>query len=120
MAGTAARQDTPFLKNKRFKHVANADTAEMASSPELRQQLFETLVTQDDHLIHIVGVAKSKGGKLFFILKDSMSEKFGPNNGYDYVSADYFSINALSITVPVKALDQKYAKLITSPVPVIN
>ncbi|HEY2581616.1 MAG TPA: C1 family peptidase [Mucilaginibacter sp.] len=98
-----------FEKN-RFKNVNNPDTVEMDYSPELRQRLFETLETQDDHLVHLVGIAKSKNGKLFFILKDS----FGPQNpfkGYDYMSVNYFGINALSITVPKKALDEKYLKL---------
>jgi bleomycin hydrolase len=109
-----------LFEDKRFYRVGNADTAEMAYSVPLRQQLFETLVTQDDHLIHIVGIAKSKAGKLFFILKDSGGDHYGPFKGYDYVSVNYFAINALSITVPVSALDDKYAKLVKAPVPLIN
>jgi bleomycin hydrolase len=100
-----------FEKNK-FSSVANPDTAEMDYSQALRQQLFETLVTQDDHLIHVVGIAKSKNGKLFFILKDSLGQN--AFKGYDYVSVNYFGINALSITVPKKALDQKYLSLVDS------
>lgn len=99
-----------LFEKDRFNKVKDPDTVEMAYSPQLRQQLFETLETQDDHLIHVVGIAKSKNGKLFFILKDS----FGAENGfkgYDYVSVNYFGINALSITVPKKALDEKYLKL---------
>jgi bleomycin hydrolase len=99
-----------LFEKKEFKHVNNPDTTEMAYSPQLRQQLFETLVTQDDHLIHIVGIAKSKNGKLFFKLKDSFGEDNG-FNGYDYISESYFAINALSITVPKKALEEKYLKL---------
>jgi len=109
-----------LFEDKRFRHVANADTMEMAYGQPLRQQLFETLVTQDDHLIHIVGIAKSNGGKLFFILKDSGGENYGPFKGYDYVSVNYFAINALSITVPVSSLNAKYVKLIKNPVPLIN
>lgn len=109
-----------LFEDKRFYRVGNADTAEMAYSVPLRQQLFETLVTQDDHLIHIVGIAKSKAGKLFFILKDSGGDHYGPFKGYDYVSVNYFAINALSITVPVNSLDEKYAKLVKAPVPLIN
>ncbi|SEO63716.1 C1 family peptidase [Mucilaginibacter sp. OK283] len=109
-----------LFEDKRFYRVGNADTAEMTYSAPLRQQLFETLITQDDHLIHIVGIAKSKGGKLFFILKDSGGDHYGPFKGYDYVSVNYFAINALSITVPVTALDEKYAKLVKAPLPLIN
>lgn len=98
-----------LFENKRFSNVANPDTTEMDFNQQLRQQLFETLVTQDDHLIHVVGVAKSKNGKLFFILKDSVGDT--PFKGYDYISVNYFGINALSITVPKKALDPKYLSL---------
>jgi bleomycin hydrolase len=84
----------------------------MAYSQALRQQLFESLETQDDHLIHVVGLAKSKNGKLFFILKDSLGPT--PFKGYDYISESYFGINALSITVPKKALDSKYLSLTNS------
>jgi len=98
-----------LFENKRFSNVANPDTTEMDFNQQLRQQLFETLETQDDHLIHVVGIAKSKNGKLFFILKDSVGDT--PFKGYDYISVNYFGINALSITVPKKALDPKYLSL---------
>jgi bleomycin hydrolase len=101
-----------LFEDKRFKHVDNPDTAEMPYNQELRQKLFETLVTQDDHLIHVTGIAKSKDGKLFFILKDSLGPT--PFKGFDYLSVNYFGINALSITVPKKALDKKYLDLAVS------
>ncbi len=101
-----------LFEKDRFNHVSDPDTAEMACSQALRQQLFETLVTQDDHLIHVVGIAKSKNGKLFFVLKDSLGPT--PFKGYDYISVNYFGINALSITVPKKALDAKYLPMADS------
>jgi bleomycin hydrolase len=101
-----------LFEKDRFNHVADPDTTEMAYSQELRQQLFESLETQDDHLIHVVGIAKSKNGKLFFILKDSVGPT--PFKGYDYVSVSYFGINVLAITVPKKALDPKYLSLAQS------
>jgi bleomycin hydrolase len=101
-----------LFEEKRFNTVANPDTAEMDFSQALRQQLFETLITQDNHLIHVVGIAKSKNGKLFFILKDSLDGT--PFKGYDYISINYFGINALSITVPKKALAPKYLSLADS------
>ncbi len=101
-----------LFEKSRFNHVADPDTTEMTSSQELRQQLFESLVTQDDHLIHVVGIAKSKNGKLFFILKDSVGPT--PFKGYDYISVNYFGINVLSITVPKKALEAKYLSLAES------
>jgi bleomycin hydrolase len=101
-----------LFEKDRFTHVTNPDTTEMTCSQALRQQLFESLETQDDHLIHVVGIAKSKNGKLFFILKDSLGPT--PFKGYDYISENYFGINALSITVPKKALDAKYTSMAVS------
>ncbi|MDR3696086.1 C1 family peptidase [Mucilaginibacter sp.] len=101
-----------LFENNRFANVTNPDTAELDFNQQLRQQLFETLVTQDDHLIHVAGTAKSKNGKLFFILKDSVGDT--PFKGYDYISVNYFGINAISITVPKKALDPKYLSLASS------
>jgi bleomycin hydrolase len=101
-----------LFEQRRFSHVTNPDTTEMPYSQALRQQLFETLITQDDHLIHVVGTAKSKNGKLFFILKDSIGPT--PFKGFDYLSVNYFGINTVSITVPKKALDKKYADLAQS------
>jgi len=107
-----AKSGYALFEKDRFRHVADPDTTEMAYSQELRQQLFESLETQDDHLIHVVGIAKSKNGKLFFILKDSVGPT--PFKGYDYVSVSYFGINILAITVPKKALDAKYLSLAQS------
>ncbi len=101
-----------LFEANRFNHVADPDTTELAYSQALRQRLFESLVTQDDHLINVVGFAKSKNGKLFFILKDSLGPT--PFKGFDYLSESYFGINALSITLPKKALDKKYLDLAQS------
>jgi bleomycin hydrolase len=107
-----------LFEKTRFNSVENPDTLEMGYSQSLRQHLFETLETEDDHLIHIVGIAKSKNGKLFFILKDSQGSAYGPFNGYDYISVNYFAINAISILVPKNALRPNLIKLAKESNPV--
>jgi bleomycin hydrolase len=74
-------------------------------SQEYRQRLYEELVTQDDHLMHITGLAKSKTGKEFFIVKNSWGTG-GPFEGYVNVSEPYFAINTITIIVPKAALDK--------------
>ena len=83
---------------------ANPDTKEEPYSATIRQQLFENLTTQDDHLMHIVGIEKSKEGKTFFIVKNSWGE-VGPYGGYVHVSESYFAINTISLVVPKAALE---------------
>lgn len=80
------------------------DVNEKTYSPELRQQLFESLVTQDDHLMDITGIVTTDKGKKFFKVKNSWGER-GPYKGYWYVSFPYFAINTISIVVPKSALD---------------
>src|SRR5262249_17617585 len=45
------------------KDQINADMTEAPYDATIRQQLYENLTTQDDHLMHITGVEKSKNGK---------------------------------------------------------
>jgi len=70
-----------------------------------RQMLFEDLTTQDDHLMHIVGLEKSKNGNQFFLVKNSWGD-VGPDHGYINVSEAYFAINTVSLVVPKVALSK--------------
>lgn len=53
------------------KDAINADMQEASYNAEIRQELYENLTTQDDHLMHLTGIEKSKGGKTFFVVKNS-------------------------------------------------
>jgi bleomycin hydrolase len=82
----------------------NADDTELPYDQTIRQNLYENLTTQDDHLMHLMGLEKTKGGKKFFLVKNSWG-KVGPFNGYIRVSESYFAINTVSMVVPKAALD---------------
>lgn len=84
----------------------NPDLEESKYDQTIRQQLFESLVTQDDHLMHLVGVEKSKVGKKYFLVKNSWGD-VGPFKGYIHVSETYFAINTISLVLPKAALDPK-------------
>jgi bleomycin hydrolase len=83
---------------------ANPDSEEIAYDANIRQHLFENLTTQDDHLMHIVGLEKSKGGKKFFVVKNSWGP-IGPYKGYIKVSEAFFAINTITLVVPKASLD---------------
>jgi bleomycin hydrolase len=84
----------------------NPDTKELPYDATIRQQLYENLTTQDDHLMHITGIEKSKGGKTFFVVKNSWG-KIGPFEGYINVSEAYVAINTISIVIPKAALSKE-------------
>jgi bleomycin hydrolase len=82
-----------------------ADMQEAPWNAALRQQLYENLTTQDDHLMHIIGVEKSKTGKTYFLVKNSWG-KIGPQDGYINVSEAYFAINTVSLVIPKAAISK--------------
>ncbi|HYV53777.1 MAG TPA: C1 family peptidase, partial [Chitinophagaceae bacterium] len=88
------------------KDQVNPDLKEAGYDAATRQQLYENLTTQDDHLMHITGIEKSKGGKTFFMVKNSWG-RIGPFEGYINVSEAYFAINTLSIVIPKAALSKE-------------
>lgn len=100
---------------ERPQNIIDGDMEEDTANQQIRQKLFETLVTQDDHLIHLIGLAKSAKGKKFFILKDSYKDPSGKHyatfGGFDYISENYFMINTISILLPKAALNDSLLKL---------
>ena len=87
----------------------NPDAKEVSYTQQSRQELFENLTTQDDHLMHIVGLKKSKGGKLFFYVKNSWGS-VGPFQGFLNVSETNFAINTLTLILPVNGLTPELRK----------
>ena len=91
------------LKTK--NDIINGEVKEGNPEAARRQNLFENLTTQDDHLMHITGLQKSKSGKPFFLVKNSWGD-VGPMHGYINVSEAYFGINTISLVVPKAALSK--------------
>ena len=103
MQGLALNLD-PSVKYT--KEMISTDNKEMPFDANVRQQLFDNLTTQDDHLMHIVGTERSKDGKTFFVVKNSWG-KVGPFDGYINVSEAYFGINTISVVVPKASLSKE-------------
>lgn len=92
-------------KTSYMKESFNPDMQEATYNAKIRQDLYENLTTQDDHLMHITGIEKSKNGKIFFVVKNSWGN-VGPYEGYINVSEAYFAINTISIVLPKTALSK--------------
>ena len=88
------------------RDMIDPDMKESSYDANLRQRLYENLTTQDDHLMHITGVERSKGGKTFFVVKNSWG-LVGPFQGYINVSEAYVAINTISIVLPKAALSKE-------------
>lgn len=76
----------------------NGPQPEIEVTQEVRQQMFDSFETVDDHLMVIVGMAKDQKGNKFYKVKNS----FGTNqiyDGYIYVSSAYFRAKTINIMV---------------------
>ncbi|MAG58442.1 MAG: aminopeptidase [Planctomycetes bacterium] len=69
-----------------------------AVTQAVRDEMFKTKKTTDDHLLHIVGVAK-KDGKRYYITKDSWGKNHGKLNGYRMLSENYIRGKVLAFMI---------------------
>jgi bleomycin hydrolase len=92
----------PKLEKSPYDAV-NPDANEISYTQDSRQELFENLTTQDDHLMHIVGLKQTPSGKTFFYVKNSWGQ-IGPFKGFINVSETYFGINTITLIMPLNSL----------------
>lgn len=70
---------------------------------EYRQEMFDRLVVQDDHLMHITGILDEAHSGLFYAVKNSWGE-ISNLKGYVNTSEAYMRLNTISFTVHKNAL----------------
>ncbi|GGH03972.1 aminopeptidase [Polaribacter pacificus] len=68
----------------------------------IRQLTFEDGTTTDDHNMHIIGTAKDKNGKLYYLLKNS--EGSNSMDGYIYMSKNSLLLKTISVLVHKDAI----------------
>lgn len=79
-------------------------------TPELRQKGFDNYETQDDHGMHIIGIAKDQDGSKYYIVKNSWGNTRNECDGYFYASPAYVMLKTISITVNKKAVTPELLK----------
>jgi bleomycin hydrolase len=70
---------------------------------ERRDAMFRNKETTDDHLMHVVGVARHDDGRTFYLAKNSWGA-VGPYEGYVFMSAAYMRAKLLAYMVHADAL----------------
>lgn len=63
-----------------------------------RQHEFERYLTTDDHCMAIIGIAKDRHGRRFFICKNSWGTA-NAHHGYIYMSYNYFRLKTIAVMV---------------------
>jgi bleomycin hydrolase len=107
--GLAIVPDVAALTPDQLQKAFTEPVKELTITPEVRQQAFDNYETQDDHGMHIVGMAKDQNGKVFFRVKNSWGTT-NPGSGYFYASEPFFAYKTTSIMLNKKAIPADIAK----------
>ena len=75
-----------------------------AITQKVRDAMFTTESTTDDHLIHVVGVVKDKDGRRLFLAKDSWGANHGRLKGHRVLTENYVRAKVLAYMVHKDAL----------------
>ncbi|PYF74713.1 C1 family peptidase [Pedobacter nutrimenti] len=73
-----------------------------------RQAAFDNYTTQDDHNMHIVGIAADQDDGRYYIVKNSAA--YANCGGYVYMSKDYLLLRTISVLVNKGALPGEVTK----------
>jgi len=84
--------------------------AEDSITQSMRQIAFDNYETQDDHLMHIVGMVKDQNNNNYYIVKNSWGTERNECGGYFYASEAYVKYKTISVMIHKKALTVEYAK----------
>lgn len=85
---------------------------ELLPDQDLRQQLYESLATTDDHLMQLVGKATDQHDTPYYLAKNSWGTD-SDRNGYLYMSASYFALKTIAVTLHRDAIPQHIAAKIS-------
>ncbi|MGD2092407.1 MAG: C1 family peptidase [Candidatus Aminicenantes bacterium] len=88
------------------KKEITAPVKEKEVTQEMRQKTYDNFTTTDDHLMHIVGIAKDQVGTKFYLTKNSggTDRKYG---GYVYMSRSYFRLKTTAIMINKHSLPEE-------------
>lgn len=101
-------EDTKLLSTKENNAFKNP-VSEVNVTQELRQEGYDNKTTQDDHLMHIVGMYKDQKGTNYFLVKNSWGTSNHPE-GFLYVSESYFKMKTIYVYMHKDALEKGMKK----------
>lgn len=79
---------------------------EMAVTQSDRQETFDNYTSTDDHLMHLVGLARDKSGNMYYQTKNSWGRESNKQGGYLYMSEAYVRMKTIAIMVHKDAVPE--------------
>ncbi len=87
-----------FESKKGMADLKLENAEKKMTTDELRQAMFDNYTTTDDHLMHLVGIAKDKKDRKLYKIKNSWGE-YPPFAGYLFVTEEYMKLKTVAIMV---------------------
>lgn len=78
--------------------VARLQTGGTDLSPQVRQRMFESFRTTDDHCMELIGLARDKAGHRYFICKNSWGTS-NPYHGLMFMSFEYARMKTIAVVM---------------------
>lgn len=110
--GLAVVPETSFMtmSEEDKKNLSLKPHKQLTITQEIRQKAFDNYETQDDHGMHIVGMAKDQSNTPYYIVKNSWGTDRNQCDGYFYASESYVLYKTTSILVHKKGIPAGLAK----------
>jgi bleomycin hydrolase len=87
----------------------NGPVPEINVTQENRQLNFDNQTTTDDHLMHLVGIAKDQNGTKYYYTKNSWGTENHIYNGFFYMSESFVKMKTIAILVHRDAIPVEIA-----------
>lgn len=101
--GFGRKEGIAILPKKIEEDMFENPVEEKKVTQQLRQDAYMNYSTTDDHLMHIVGIAKDQKNNSYYIVKNSWGDST-PYGGYLYMSKAYFKMKTVGVMVSKDAL----------------
>jgi bleomycin hydrolase len=116
--GFAWKNGVAVVPEKGWDDASKAETdsltswpvKQMSITPEIRQLAFDNYETQDDHGMHITGMARDQNGTRYYIVKNSWGAKSNECDGFMYASESYVLYKTTCIMVHKSAIPKAIAR----------
>jgi bleomycin hydrolase len=95
-----------ILPKEEMKKEITEPVEEKQVNQKSRQIAFDSYRTTDDHLMHIVGLAKDQNGNVYYYIKNSGGTE-GAYDGYLFMSKPYFRMKTTAIMMHKEALPKE-------------
>lgn len=94
------------LSSNQQMYCFSTPCKEQTITADMRQHAFDSFETQDDHAMHIIGLAHDQRNKPFVLVKNSWGTSYNQCSGLFFASLNYLRYKSISIMLHKSAVSE--------------